>query len=134
MSPARPAFRRYEKTGCDVAGLFIDALEAAVATHRGGILRMCRAIFPCLSTSHATVTAPGQKLGATGDGAWSSARKGTRRGDLPLPDHKPCYSHRPWPEAGCNRSRRVIECQESDEEGGSGKKVGEVLVFARKLC
>src|SRR6218665_147344 len=61
---------------------------------------------------------------------------------------KPCYSHRPWPEAGRNRSRRVIESQEGDEEGGGGvtegeggeeeggvwKKKGEVGWFSQESC
>src|SRR6218665_981386 len=47
---------------------------------------------------------------------------------------KPCYSHRPWPEAGCNRSRRVIESQEGDEEGGGWKKKWEVGWFSQESC
>src|SRR6218665_958125 len=45
---------------------------------------------------------------------------------------KPCYSHRPWPEARANRSRRVIECHERDEEGSLEKKGGRRAGFRKK--
>src|SRR6218665_518416 len=70
MSPARPAFRRYKNRRKNRRGATLRAcssmLEAAVATHSGGILRLCRAIFPCLSTSHATVAAPARSPGKPG--------------------------------------------------------------------